>query len=46
MTARRERLTLRMPKNLKEKLEQEANKLGISVNALIIWKLNQRKEGD
>lgn len=38
----REQFTLRMPKELKKKLEEEADKLGISINALIILKLNKR----
>ncbi len=39
---KREQFTLRLPQPLKEQLEIDAKKMGISLNALIITKLNQQ----
>lgn len=38
----KERFTLRLPISLKEQLEQEACRTGISLNALIIMKLSEK----
>ena len=46
MTEERKRYTFRLPKGLYLKLEQEAKKQGISINALmlkILWDWSERK---
>lgn len=39
----REQTTIRLPAELKEKLQQEADRRGISVNALILSWLNEER---
>lgn len=33
----KEQITIRLPADMKEKVQQEADKRGISFNAMIIW---------
>lgn len=39
----REQTTIRLPTELKEKLQREADRIGISLNALILRVLNEER---
>ena len=39
----REQTTIRLPMELKEKLQREADRIGISLNALILRVLNEER---
>ena len=39
----REQTTIRLPAELKEKLQREADRIGISLNALILRVLNEER---
>lgn len=40
----REQTTIRLPVGLKDKLQQEASKLGMSLNGYILWLIEKARQ--